>query len=163
MKTGSPHLLYRHLLVCLLVACLMLLCACRTPPPSAPQAISPAPAPTTPEVLQDDIPADASPAVRAHLIKLREMRDVGQISDGEYQSRKAALLKPWLKRSHLGRDCLVWCHQGEWIYLPRGGGVQEAAHVSENPLPARASRGERAWAWALGEGRRQLAHSSSKG
>jgi hypothetical protein len=44
------------------------------------------------EVRVDDIPADAPAAVRGHLIKLREMRDRGQISEGDYQSRKASLL-----------------------------------------------------------------------
>jgi len=48
--------------------------------------------PVPAEVQMDDIPADASPAIRGHLIKLREMRDLGQITDGEYQSRKASLL-----------------------------------------------------------------------
>ena len=90
MKTCGPYIVYRYLPV----ACLILLGACRTTPPlpSAPQAFSPAPALTTPEVRQDDIPPDAPPAVRAHLIKLREMRDLGLISDGEYHSRKAILL-----------------------------------------------------------------------
>ena len=59
------------------------------PPPPPPQVVAPAP---VPEVRIDDIPADAPPAVRGHLIKLREMRDLGQITDGDYQSRKALLL-----------------------------------------------------------------------
>lgn len=65
---------------------------CKTPPPPPPpppQVVAPAP---VPEVRIDDIPADAPPAVRGHLIKLREMRDLGQITDGDYQSRKALLL-----------------------------------------------------------------------
>lgn len=62
-----------------------------TPPPApAPMVSSPAPAPVLAPV--DDIPADAPANIRAHLIKLREMRDLGQITDGEYQSRKAALI-----------------------------------------------------------------------
>ena len=65
---------------------------CKTPAPPLPppaQVVAPAP---VPEVRIDDIPADAPPAVRGHLIKLREMRDLGQITDGDYQSRKALLL-----------------------------------------------------------------------
>ncbi len=90
MNKSAPYHIYRYLPA----AGLILLCACRAtaPPPSAPQAVLPALAPTIPEVRQDDIPPGASPAVRAHLIKLREMRDLGHISDGEYQSRKAGLL-----------------------------------------------------------------------
>ena len=90
MKKGTLRSSCRYLSV----AWLVLLSACRaTPPPlSAPQADLPVPAPTISEVRQDDIPPGAPPAVRAHLIKLREMRDLGQISDGEYQSRKAGLL-----------------------------------------------------------------------
>jgi len=65
-------------------------CHSAPPPAPAPVASSPAPAPVLAPM--DDIPASASPAVRAHLIKLREMRDLGQITDGEYQSRKAALI-----------------------------------------------------------------------
>ncbi len=82
---------------CLVPAvCALFLCACRStpPPPVVPQAFAPPPmaTPVPAEVQMDDIPADASPAIRGHLIKLREMRDLGQITDGEYQSRKASLL-----------------------------------------------------------------------
>ena len=74
------------------LACLILAGACRTlPPPSTNQDVRPAP--EAPRVWVDDIPADAPPTVRAHLIKLREMRDFGQITDAEYQSRKAALVR----------------------------------------------------------------------
>ena len=45
-------------------------------------------------LLVDDIPADAPTAIRAHLIMLREMRDRGRISPGDYESRKALLLQP---------------------------------------------------------------------
>lgn len=77
----------------ILMTGLALLCACRsaTPTHSTAQPSAYTPPPSEPLVV-DDIPADASPAIRAHLIKLREMRDLGQISDGDYQSRKAALL-----------------------------------------------------------------------
>lgn len=73
----------------LLLGCLALGGGCKTPPPP----VQPPPAaPPAAEVRVDDIPADASPAIRTHLTKLREMRDLGQISDAEYQSRKAGLL-----------------------------------------------------------------------
>ena len=68
-------------------------CRSTSPPAPPPQPPPVADVPVTPAIV-DDIPTDASPAVRAHLIKLREMRDLGQISDGEYQSRKAALVRP---------------------------------------------------------------------
>lgn len=57
------------------------------PPPNPPIPMEP------PPVLVDDIPADAPAAIRAHLIKLREMRDQGRISPGDYESRKALLLQ----------------------------------------------------------------------
>jgi len=73
----------------------LLIGGCRsTPPPAPPPQPAPVAEVPAPLAIVDDIPADASPAVRAHLIKLREMRDLGQISDGEYQSRKAALVRP---------------------------------------------------------------------
>lgn len=65
---------------------------CRSAPPPAPAPVVSSLAPAPVAAPMDDIPANASPAVRAHLIKLREMRDLGQITDGEYQSRKAALI-----------------------------------------------------------------------
>jgi hypothetical protein len=71
-------------------------CHSTPPPPSAPSPLAPqaaAPAPAPVEVRTDDIPADALPAIRAHLVKLREMRDLGQITDADYQSRKASLLR----------------------------------------------------------------------
>ena len=74
----------------LLLGCLALGVGCKTPPP--PPVQPPPSAPPAAEVRVDDIPADASPAIRAHLTKLREMRDLGQISNAEYQSRKAGLL-----------------------------------------------------------------------
>ena len=40
----------------------------------------------------DDIPADASPAIRAHLIKLKEILQAGQISQEDYDSRRTLLL-----------------------------------------------------------------------
>lgn len=65
--------------------------SCKTPPPPPPP---PPPIPMEPPPLPvDDIPADAPPAIRAHLIKLREMRDQGRISQGDYESRKALLLQ----------------------------------------------------------------------
>jgi len=41
----------------------------------------------------DDIPTNLPADVRAHIIKLREMRDQGRISKGDYESRKALLLQ----------------------------------------------------------------------
>jgi hypothetical protein len=35
---------------------------------------------------------DASPAVRAHLIKLKEMLQAGQITQADYDSRRTLLL-----------------------------------------------------------------------
>jgi hypothetical protein len=82
-------------LVAGLVAFLWVGCHSTPPPPAhAPPIVvepGPAAAPVPVEVRVDDIPADAPPAIRAHLIKLREMRDLGQMTEGEYQSRKAAL------------------------------------------------------------------------
>ncbi len=80
---------------CLVSAiCGVCLCSCRStpPPPVIPQVAAPAPVAAPAEVRVDDIPADAPAAVRGHLIKLREMRDLGQISEGDYESRKASLL-----------------------------------------------------------------------
>ncbi len=68
------------------------LTGCHSAPPPAPAPVVSSLAPAPVAAPMDDIPASASPAVRAHLIKLREMRDLGQITDGEYQSRKAALI-----------------------------------------------------------------------
>lgn len=83
----------RHTYLSFILSCCALICACRTnPPPASPQAVPPTPPATTSAVVVDDIPPDALPATRAHLIKLREMRDLGQLTNGEYQSRKAALL-----------------------------------------------------------------------
>ena len=62
---------------------------CKTPPPPPP---APIPIATSPLAV-DDIPSDAQPAIRGHLIKLREMRDQGRISPGDYESRKALLLQ----------------------------------------------------------------------
>ena len=93
MNTKVFHYCYRNLC---LAACTILLCACRStpPPPIIPEVVAPVPmaAPAAAEVRVDDIPADAPAAIRGHLIKLREMRDLGQISEGDYQSRKASLL-----------------------------------------------------------------------
>ena len=72
---------------------LLLLGGCATepvPPPPPPPEPPPAPAPV---VRVDDIPPDAAPAVRAHLIRLRELRDQGKITEGDYQSRRALLLQ----------------------------------------------------------------------
>ncbi len=65
---------------------------CKSPPPPPPPPL-PIPMEPTP-LLVDDIPADAPTAIRAHLIMLREMRDRGRISPGDYESRKALLLQP---------------------------------------------------------------------
>lgn len=54
-------------------------------PPQLPQAPPPQPA--------DDIPANAPLSIRAHLVKLRELRNQGKMSPGEYESRKAILLE----------------------------------------------------------------------
>jgi len=76
--------------------CAVLLCACRStpPPPVVPQAAAPPPmaAPVPAEVQVDDIPVDATPAIRAHLIKLKEMLQAGQISQADYDSRRTLLL-----------------------------------------------------------------------
>jgi hypothetical protein len=40
----------------------------------------------------DDILADASPAIRAHLIKLKEILQAGQISQDDYDGRRSLLL-----------------------------------------------------------------------
>lgn|GEM_PF-3238359 len=68
---------------------------CKSKPVPLTQEVIPQPvAIPDPLVFVDDIPADAPAAIRAHLIKLREMRDQGRISPGDYESRKALLLQP---------------------------------------------------------------------
>jgi hypothetical protein len=71
-----------------------LLPGCRTPkgapaplPAEEPQATAPAALPP------DDIPPDVSPAIRAHLLKLQGMSQDGQISQADYDSRRALLLR----------------------------------------------------------------------
>lgn len=71
----------------------MLLLGCSTPPPPSQPQSPPPVQPSAPEVVIDDIPSDVPPQIRAHLIKLREMRDRGQISLGDYESRKVLLLQ----------------------------------------------------------------------
>ena len=88
----TPKFSSRCLLGMALVALVNGLSGCKSPAPTV-IAAPPIPSPAS-ELRVDDIPPNASPAVRAHLIKLREMRDLGQISDGDYQSRKALLLGP---------------------------------------------------------------------
>ena len=56
----------------------------QTPPVYVPPPALPVPKP-------ENLSADLSPAVRAHMLKLRELRDSGVITDGDYQSRKASL------------------------------------------------------------------------
>lgn len=77
-------------------AALLLLLGCATEPPPLPppaeQPVPPPPPAAVPLVRVDDIPANASPSVRAHLIRLRELRDQGKITEGDYQSRRALLL-----------------------------------------------------------------------
>lgn len=76
-------------------AALLLLIGCATePPPALPveQPVPPPPPAAVPLVRVDDIPAGASASVRAHLIRLRELRDQGKITEGDYQSRRALLL-----------------------------------------------------------------------
>ena len=78
------------------------LAGCATEPSGPPTVIAVEPAPTpaaiettpveTAPVAVDDIPSNAPAGVRAHLIKLRELRDQGKISEGDYQSRRALLL-----------------------------------------------------------------------
>ena len=78
----------------LVVAVALAGCATEPPPPLL-LAAEPAPPPAvieTAPVVVDDIPPNTSAAVRAHLIKLRELRDQGKISGDDYQSRRALLL-----------------------------------------------------------------------
>jgi hypothetical protein len=87
------HFLSASFHVSLLVLPVLLLCGCATeptPPPAPPPEPLPAPAKV---VRVDDIPSDAAPSVRAHLIRLRELRDQGKITEGDYQSRRALLLE----------------------------------------------------------------------
>lgn len=72
------------------------LAGCATEPP-APLLLAAEPTPPpavieTAPVVVDDIPPNTPAAVRAHLIKLRELRDQGKISGDDYQSRRALLL-----------------------------------------------------------------------
>jgi hypothetical protein len=82
--------MFNSVAVFLILTILGLGCHSTPPPAPVPVVSSPAPAPVLAPI--DDIPADAPANIRDHLIKLREMRDLGQITDGEYQSRKAAFL-----------------------------------------------------------------------
>jgi predicted component of type VI protein secretion system len=76
-----------------LVGILLMLAGCATEPaPLPPRPPDPPPAPAS-VVRVDDIPSDAAPSVRAHLIRLRELRDQGKITEGDYQSRRALLLE----------------------------------------------------------------------
>ena len=75
------------------IVALLFLAGCKSTPPPVPPPPPPPPPPPQVEVQVDDIPLNATPAVRAHLIRIREMRDLGQISEGQYQSRRALLLQ----------------------------------------------------------------------
>lgn len=68
-------------------------CSTTAKPPAlqAPEFAAPPPAPSLATPV-DNIPADASPAIRAHLIKLKEMLQAGQISQADYDSRRTLLL-----------------------------------------------------------------------
>lgn len=69
---------------------------CKTSPPPPPIVENnPPPQPIEDPPLQpvDDIPISSPPAIRAHLIKLRELRDQGKISPSDYESRKSILLE----------------------------------------------------------------------
>ena len=72
------------------------LTGCATEPLAPPTVVAePTPPPAvieTAPVVVDDIPPNAPAGVRAHLIKLRELRDQGKLSEGDYQSRRALLL-----------------------------------------------------------------------
>ena len=68
---------------------------CSTAPkPPAVQATEPAVPPPAPSLAApgDDIPPGTSASVRAHLLKLRQMVQAGQISQDDYESRKNLLL-----------------------------------------------------------------------
>ena len=65
---------------------------CRSTPSVKPPSPIYVPPPALPAQKPDTLSADLSPAIRAHLLKLRELRDSGVITDGDYQSRKASLV-----------------------------------------------------------------------
>lgn len=76
------------------IGVLLLVAGCKSqPPPVVVLPSTPPPAAPPVDVRVDDIPPNATPVVRAHLIRIREMRDLGQISEGQYQSRRALLLQ----------------------------------------------------------------------
>jgi len=78
-----------------LLSALVVAVAATEPPPPLLLATEPAPPPAvieTAPVVVDDIPPNTPAAVRAHLIKLRELREQGKISGDDYQSRRALLL-----------------------------------------------------------------------
>lgn len=52
----------------------------------------PPPPPTEVVIPMDDIPAAASPSVREHLMKLKELLGNGQITDADYRARRALIL-----------------------------------------------------------------------
>ena len=71
--------------------CLLVGCQAPAKPVPVPSPL-PEPAQVQPAPLPDDIPANVSPAVRDHLLKLRELRDTGRLSERDYQSRRALLI-----------------------------------------------------------------------
>ena len=76
---------------CFFTIVILVVSGCHSTPPPPPTVVS-APAPAPVPAATDDIPENLPPAIRAHLIKLREMRDMGQLTEGDYLSRKAAFL-----------------------------------------------------------------------
>lgn len=67
-------------------------CVTPPPPPQQAQAIEHTPPSTRPEPVMSDIPAGVAPSIRAHLEKLRELREAGTLSQEDYESRRARLL-----------------------------------------------------------------------
>jgi hypothetical protein len=67
----------------------LILAGCQSPVPADQKT----PPESTQENHTNDIPDDVPPAIRMHLLKLREMRDNGQISNDDYQTRRNLLLK----------------------------------------------------------------------
>ena len=69
----------------------LVIAGCRSTPPVKPTPPDYVPPPALPVSKVETVSPDLSPAVSAHLLKLRELRDSGLITEGDYQSRKASL------------------------------------------------------------------------
>ena len=69
----------------------LFIAGCKAPPLVKPTLRTFVPPPVSPVPKTETPSVDLSHAVRAHVLKLRELRDSGLITEAEYQSRKESL------------------------------------------------------------------------